>query len=274
MGPTDAKEGASVSDVLGIKPVGEAALVITKAAVDAAGAFLSKLCMPAAEEMGLLLRDEVARWRTARLVEVAQKAQARMCELGIDAEQVKVLPRLGITVIDQGSWTDDDALQDMWAGLLVSSATPDGRDESNLVFTDLLSRMTAGQARLISFACGNVEKKRTKSGLLLPTSTIYIPINGAMKVAQISDLQQLDRELDHLRALGLIIHGIVGSEVASAEAPPPVDLTPTALALQMYARCQGARDPLAFYGVKDAAPVDVRIVTGLGGPRMIVDESK
>jgi hypothetical protein len=99
MGDAGPKQG-HVTDILGIKPVGEVALVLTKAAVDAASTFLSKLCMPATEELGLIFRDEVARWRTARAVEVTQRAQAKMRELGIDQDRVSVHPRLGITVIE------------------------------------------------------------------------------------------------------------------------------------------------------------------------------
>jgi hypothetical protein len=253
-----------VSDVLGVKPVAEAALVVAKAAADGAAAFLSKLCLPATEELGLLLRDQVASWRTARAVAMAQKAEAKMRAVQVDLDEVKVHPRLGIAIVDQSSWTDDDLLQDMWAGLLVSAATPDGRDESNLMFTDLLGRLTAAQARLLEFMCEQAEKGRTKLGLILAITSLTIPLEGAKKISQLADIQQLDRELDYLRTLGLIGGGLSTNETEdAAEPPPPAIVAPTTLALHMYARCRGARDPLAFYGLVDAAPV--RIVSmGLG----------
>jgi hypothetical protein len=39
------------------KPVEEAVKIATKGAVDGVGAFLSRICLPAAEEFGLLCRD-------------------------------------------------------------------------------------------------------------------------------------------------------------------------------------------------------------------------
>ncbi len=54
-----ADEKSSV-DLFRIKPLGEAAKIVTQAAVDGAGAFLGRICLPAAEEFGLLLRDKVA----------------------------------------------------------------------------------------------------------------------------------------------------------------------------------------------------------------------
>jgi hypothetical protein len=268
MGESEPTPGASlVSAVLGSKPAAEAGLVVTRGGVEAASAFLSRLCLPATEELGLLFRDEVARWRTARAVEVALKAEARMKALGI-GDGVSVHPRLGIAIIDQSSWTDDDGLQDMWAGLLVSSATPDGRDESNLIFTDLLGRMTAAQARVLKFICDGAQKGRTRSGLILPTSGAVLPVAGAMAVTKLADIHQLDRELDHLRTIGLLSGGMNPAEsAAEGDPPPPVELAPTPLALQMYARCQGARDPLEFYGLKDATPVRLISAAGFGGNR-------
>lgn len=64
----------------------------------------------------------------------------------------------------------------------------------------------------------------------------------------IEDFQRLDRELDHLRELGLIGggHSVGGFNPESTEA----DVTPTALALQMYARCNGwINNPLDFFKV-------------------------
>jgi hypothetical protein len=140
-----------------------------------------------------------------------------------------------------------------------------------LVFTDLLGRMTAAQARIVKFMCERVEKGRTKQGLLVPISTLLAPVAGALKIAELDDLQQLDRDLDHLRALGLSGGGLdVAESTIEGDSPPPVNLTPTALALQMYARCQGVRDPLAFYGLLDAEPVKLISVRGLGGAGTVV----
>lgn len=262
-------EGKNIlTDILGIKPIGEAALVLTKASVDAAAAFLSKLCMPATEELGLMLRDVVS-WRRAQAVAMLQRAEAKMKAASIDPDHVKVLPRLGIAILDEGSWTDDDALQDMWAGLLVSAATPDGRDESNLMFTDLLGRLTSAQARVLAFLCEKAEKGRTRSGLIVVITQMVVPLDAVRAVSELADIQQVDRELDHMRTLGLIDGGISPSEAEDATTAPPAEMIPTALALQMYARCRGARDLLAFYGLGDTAPVKV-VGKGMFGGSMVI----
>lgn len=59
-------------DVFGLAPFGESLHTLTKAAVDGAAAFLGRICLLAAEEFGLLLRDKISRWRAANAVAVVQ----------------------------------------------------------------------------------------------------------------------------------------------------------------------------------------------------------
>jgi len=109
--------------------------------------------------------------------------------------------------------------------------------------------------------CEKSEKGRTRSGLILAKGHLMVPLDGVSAISQLIDIQQLDRELDYMRTLGLLDGGLSADEAADATAPPPVDLAPTSLALHMYARCRGARDPLSFYGLTEAAPVRV-VATG------------
>jgi hypothetical protein len=62
-------------DILGAKPIADAALVVTKGSVDGAGAFLSRICLPVAEEFGLLLKDKVGHWRANNAAKIANKAE-------------------------------------------------------------------------------------------------------------------------------------------------------------------------------------------------------
>ena len=93
-------EKLNSQDILGVKSFGDAINTATKGLVNGAGAFLSRICLPASEEFGLFLKDKVSKWS------------------GENALQ-----------IEKGSWVDDNKVQDMWAGLLASSCNEDGRDE-------------------------------------------------------------------------------------------------------------------------------------------------
>src|SRR5438552_9230450 len=145
-------------DVLGIKPVGEAITTAVKGTVDGAAAFLSRICLPAAEEFGLLLRDRVSHWRTQNLIKIAEKTERKLGPTP-DAAHMHAHPRLVHLTLENGSWADTDELQEMWAGLLASACTIDGKDESNLIFVNLLSQLTSIQVKVLNYGCENSEKR-------------------------------------------------------------------------------------------------------------------
>jgi hypothetical protein len=229
-------------DILGIKPVGKAVEKITAGTVDGAGAFLSRICLPAAEEFGLLLRDRVHNWRTQNLVAITRKAEQNLQSYaGLHAS-----PRLVNRVVEEASWIDDSEVQEMWAGLLSSSCTETGDDDSNLLFIGLLSSLTKLEANILRFACERSSKSCGQNGLIT-VCNFEVSIEQLFDVAGVRDVQRLDRELDHLRVLGLLDGGF--------ESPPRLDvvsLTPTTLAVHMYVRCQGTRiSPAEYFGIPE-----------------------
>ena len=131
----------------------------------------------------------------------------------------------------------------MWAGLLASSCTIDGQDDSNLMFIDLLSRLTVSQVRIIDYACKTARIRKVRDGLLFPDVLICTP-EDLKAVSLIDDIHWLDRELDHLVSIGLLLFQHAGFDIRQQI----VGLTPSPLALQMYARCNGiAGDPSHYY---------------------------
>lgn len=228
-------------DILGIKPVGEAVNSVVKGTVDGAAAFLSRICLPAAEEFGLLLRDKVSHWRTANLIKISQKAEKKL-KATPDSEERHAHPRLVHLTLENGSWADSNEFQEMWAGLLASSCTKDGRDESNLIFINLLSQLTSIQVRVLNYSCEKSEKSITIGGWL-HTKELHIPLEELQTVTGIEDFHRLDRELDHLRSLELITSGFDPDSTIA-------EIAPTTLALHLYVRCQGSlQSPVDFFGL-------------------------
>ena len=232
-------------DVLGIKPVADAFSHITKATVDGASAFLGRICLPAAEEFGLLFQDQVRSWRKANAVRVVAAAQAHS-EKYLSNQESQAHPRLVAAVLDHGSWSDDETLQQMWGGLLFSSCSEDGRDDSNLISVNLLSQLTALQVSVIAYGCQKCEKTITPSGLMMPQQGEFcVDFFMLQSVAGTEDIHRIDRELDHLASLGLLQGGIYSDSDALT-----VDITPSALALNLYVRCQGFHgSPVEFFGL-------------------------
>lgn len=155
-------------DLTGVKPIADAANEATVRTFDAAEGFLSRICLPAAEEFGLLLRDRVSHWRTLNAAKLAQKAAAKLDEQP-NADKKHAHPRIAFQIIEQGSWIEQDDIQDLWAGLLASSCTFDGKDDTNLTFVDLLSRLTASQVRVLNYMCEAARKEVLSGGWLTAT---------------------------------------------------------------------------------------------------------
>jgi hypothetical protein len=231
-------------DLLGVKPLAEAANTLPKAAVDGATAFLSRICLPAADELGLLLRDKVSAWRADNAARIAQKAEQKYNELP-NAERRHAHPRLIAQIIEQGSWIEAEDVQALWAGLLASSCTEDGKDDSNLMSIDFLGRLTLSEAGILDHICGSSTKVVTRAGWIA-AELFYMTLLELQEITHLSDFYRIDRELDHLCTLGLITPRHGGFSPHSTNA----NVTPTALALQMYVRCQGfTGDPLSFFGL-------------------------
>lgn len=230
-------------DILGTKPLAEAVNTVTKGGVNGASAFLSRICLPAAEEFGLLLKDKVSAWRAKNAIELINKAQELLnqqtCDLVVHAH-----PRIVYSVLETGSWAEDDYMQSLWSGLLTSSCDKTGKDESNLMFINILSNLTTSQGKLVKYICTNSTALISDGGWLVTDDALFMDINALKEVMEIEDIHRLDRELDYLRSMELIHVGFTPDHKNA-------DVTPTALCLQFYCRCQGfIGSPVDFYNAK------------------------
>lgn len=252
----DKTTGGDTHANLSVAPYEKAVDTATKGAVEAASAFLSKTCLPALAELGGMLEDRVSYWRKCQALKLIQKWEARVKELG--TEDYHAPPRLIETGLERGSLVDSEELSDMWAGLLASSCTPDGSDDSNLLFMNILDQLTIPQAKIIRYAVEHSEKKISADGLVY-AEELSVDLATLIEISSIGDVERLDRELDHLRSIQmittgfpLILHVTTGE---SSGKPPVADITPCALAIHFYVRCQGTLKTVTeYFGIKYEPP--------------------
>lgn len=64
-------------DIAGIKPVAKAIEAATLKTVDGLGKFFGAICMPAATEVGLLLKDHISEYRQNNLEESRRKLRRK-----------------------------------------------------------------------------------------------------------------------------------------------------------------------------------------------------
>lgn len=238
-------EKDSSLDVLGAKAFGEAVKVVASKGTTSALKILEKICLPAAEEFGFLLREKVGGWRASNAEKIAEKAQAKLSKYNRD--NVHGHPRLVMQVIENGSWIDDNVIQSAWAGILASSCTENGTDDSNVIFVTLLNRMTGVGIRILNHAVENCDKFISKTGLPY-AGKVVMSLAKLEEVTGCDDVERLDIELDNLRSLDLIGGGMdavggfyVGADIVEAE------FIVTVQALHLYVRGQGFVGTLTEY---------------------------
>lgn len=211
--------------------------------------FLAIVCKPGCEELGLLLKDKVREWRLKNIIKVLEKSQNRLsfdgCELNLKAN-----PRVALSIMDECSIVDDDELQNLWAGLFVSSCTADGQDDSNMNYVDLIRRMSSVEARILRYACEHCQKVIYPNQLIM-ASDIIVPFDLLSSITGTDDIYRLDAEMDHMRSIMLLNHGSVferggGFLVGDGDL---ADITPSALGLNLYYKTHAINcSPKEFWG--------------------------
>jgi len=244
----EVKNKNSGLDILGIQPISKAIDTTVEKSFQGVEGFLQKVCVPALEELGLMIRDKIRNWRLKNILQIIEKSKGK---LNFQDEQLQLKiqahPRVALGIIDNGSIVDNEELQDMWAGLFASSCTKEGQDDENLIFVNLLKQLTIVEAKILNYSCPLCQKILYKNGLI-SGDEVYIDFKSLTEISGVSEFYRLDRELDHLRTLGLIgDNDFTGGGFSIYDDHLIADITPTTLALNFYVKCQGHNIDPRFY---------------------------
>ena len=232
-------------DILGIKPIGEAANTAVNKTFEGVQGFLKSVCMPALDEIGLLMRDKVRNWRLNNILKILEKAKGKLDFEGGDL-QIQAHPRVALSIIDNGSLVDNEELQDLWAGLFASSCSKTGQEDENLIFVDILKQLTVGEAKILKYSCVHGRKIIHENGLIVGDS-LKVECEKLIEITGISEIHRLDRELDHLRSLELIGEGNGSGGFMADDKNLTADISPTGLALNLFVKTQGHNDSPSLY---------------------------
>lgn len=114
--------------------------------IDVIKDFLQKLAGPAAEELGLLMSDNIKLWRFKNQLSILEKARTYVSVKNIDVKGIS--PKILVPLLEGASLEEDKDLQDMWAALLVNYIDSSKNYESN-VFPYVLSQLSTVEVKLI-----------------------------------------------------------------------------------------------------------------------------
>jgi hypothetical protein len=208
-------------------------------------AFLGRISPEAAGEAGCLLREGLSNFRVASAMAIVLTAE-KMISFASNADRLRAPASIVLRIVEEGSWADAESTQHLWAGLLASSCTLNGGDESNLSFANLLCQLTSSHVRILSAACTKATKfmagfERISSRPVKFTARDMMQITGSR------DLIRIHRELEYLSDLALLTTDVKAQSFSPIET---TQIAPTSLGLQLFARCSGYRgEQQEFYGV-------------------------
>jgi hypothetical protein len=206
-------------------------------------AFLSRVCPDGAEEIEEWVRARASNHKLANAVNIALKAE-KMFVLGpTTVDKGRVNPQVAVRILECGSSSDEDWLHSFWAGLLFTSWSADGRDQSNLEYVELFSQLTVMPLRVFTVVCTRATKVISESGV----SAKPLACNLSEMASTVGSRgMQVERDLDSLAALQLIEKRIANTSTLLTR--DEASITPTSLGLHLFALCNGHRGTLQeFY---------------------------
>lgn len=193
--------------------------------------FLCRLCHDGANESILLLGGELDRPKTENAMEIAEDAE-KLLALEPD-HKLRAHPDIVLSILRHGSWADN-LTRKLWAGLLATSCTAEGTDQSNSAFVDLLVNVTDAQCRI--FIAGCIRALQLMPGTESPPSAriIFTP-EQLIRLTGMYDVSRIATDIAYLFNFGIIEKSFDFTSYLPAE---KIDITPSRLGLELYKRCK------------------------------------
>jgi hypothetical protein len=195
--------------------------------------FLCRLCQDGAHEPILLLGGELDQPRTEKAMEIAHGAE-KLLDSEPDADKMRAHPHLVASILENGSWADDLTKQ-LWAGLLATSCSVEGTDQSNSSFVDLLVNVTHTQSRIFVAACTKALDLMSEIEYSPSTRIIFTP-DQMIRLTGIYDVARIATDMAYLFNSGIIEKSF---DFTSYLPMDTFDITPAHLGMELYERCKG-----------------------------------
>jgi hypothetical protein len=117
--------------------------------INKAADLIHRLTGPVCDDIGAMISDVMKPYRAKNLVNTLRKTERILREAGLPANAVPT--RLLFPIVDASSIEDDEALQEMWAGLLATASQE--TDSVSPSFIETLKQMTPDDARHLEAIC-------------------------------------------------------------------------------------------------------------------------
>lgn len=124
--------------------------------IEIAKDFLDKLIMPAVEETGLLVKDQVTFWKFKNQVKILNKAKKYCQKHNIKPKAISL--KLLVPLIETAALEEDELLQNQWA-ILLSNLVDSEQNIENHVFPYLLGQISKNEFLFLLKTLSNKETR-------------------------------------------------------------------------------------------------------------------
>ncbi len=194
--------------------------------------FLCRLCPSSPQSAIAVLGGELDGARTQVATEIAERAE-KLLSLNGNARNLLAHPGLVARILREGSWALDEAILDLWVGLLAASCDADGGDDSNKVYVDLLVNVTATQARILIAGCTKA-RERLGRDIDAPLPTILATPEEMIQITGLVDITRIATDMAYLFQNGLmrdLFH------ISTYNPTENFQITPSAMGMKLFLTC-------------------------------------
>lgn len=117
--------------------------------IDLAKKFVDRMIMPSVEETGLLLKDQVTRWRFNNQIKILNKSKSYCEANGIDPKTISL--KILCPLLEYAGLEEDEELQSKWS-ILLGNMVDSEQNIENHVFPYLLSQISNSEFSLLETA--------------------------------------------------------------------------------------------------------------------------
>lgn len=154
--------------------------------------FVNKLFLPASEEIGLILSDQLKSLRQRNQIRILEKTH-KILNADTTIKPISSLS-LAYRFWEKASLEEDDFVQSRWASMLASAATTEDSDEKTQMCIRLLGQMTPGECKTFDDLVRSIEGYHETSRTYWKKITFSTENQDALHITSLVNLGIIESE--------------------------------------------------------------------------------
>ncbi|HUB52776.1 MAG TPA: PilZ domain-containing protein [Terracidiphilus sp.] len=194
---------------------------------------LCRLCQSGAEEAILLIGGQLDPGRTECVFEIMFAAEKLLASQP-NADKLRADPKLIAHILREGSWAHSIQQKQLWIGLFANSCAPEGWNDANMTFADMLINITPVQAAIFIEGCSRLLASLQGSSSA-STRRIVLSPREISELTGMYDATRLATDVAYLYNLGVIDRLFDFTSYVETE---NFDITPNSVGIDLFKRCR------------------------------------